>query len=137
MCTYTHPRACPGGPVRCGAMQQLRILAGVVALTAGLASGCAGAEQQTADRPEPATQTGTLPDCEDLWVDGEQLPEPYEGCTAGEVVEAATYYTCTDGRRLTASDRGWAFSDDRVIHTTEDPDNDKAYARALYEDCKP
>lgn len=76
-----------------------------VVLSVLLLTACGGG----GDDDEGGTGSGGLPDCADVWVEGETLPEDYEGCMDGDMTVALVTSDCTDGSRLTGyDDRYWA-----------------------------
>jgi hypothetical protein len=82
---------------------------------------------------ESAGTSGVMPDCSDVWVDGETLPEDYEGCTDGDTIAAAVTIECDSGigTFVTYDDRFHALLGDTVTEASTESDE---YAKA-YEDC--
>jgi hypothetical protein len=77
-----------------------KIAAALVALCATVAlgacgddSGPDGASESTSESPsespsETSTEPGALPECADVWVDGQDLPADYTACTTdGETIK--------------------------------------------------
>lgn len=112
-----------------------RLLEGMkTALTAAALLVALAACSSQADEPAPKkdAQSGT-PACSDVWQEGATLPADYEGCETADTIEAAVYYDCADGTRLTTfQDKWWALAGEKV-HA--DPDG-SGYSEA-FAACKP
>lgn len=81
----------------CASVRAMRSCVGLAALALVLA-GCSD------DGGEGESSTG-LPDCADVWVAGETLPEDYDGCMSDpDTIEAAVVMTCDDGSEFTGFD---------------------------------
>lgn len=63
-----------------------------VAATVLLLAGC---DDDEADRPNDADSV--LPDCQEVWVEGEVLPADYAGCQRGATTVRAELHKCYDG----------------------------------------
>lgn len=73
---------------------------------ADTASDSTSSESTTETPTDPTTEPGALPECSDVWVDGQDLPKDYTACTSeGETIKpvkkkcgyGATFYE-QDGR---------------------------------------
>lgn len=93
----------------------------LVALGCGLAvalAACGGSEEGSAEDPAASTSadastdagsSGGKPACSDVWIDGQELPQRYSGCTDdGEMVKADRT-NCSSGQVLVVyADRFYA-----------------------------
>ena len=83
---------------------RIKIAAVLVAMSATVALGACGnetgtdqASESTSESPsesptETSTEPGALPECTDVWVDGQDLPKDYTACTTeGETVKPARH----------------------------------------------
>jgi hypothetical protein len=116
---------------------RIKISAVLVALCATFALGACGnetdpdeASESTSESPtetptETSTEPGALPECADVWVDGQDLPKDYTACTSeGETIKpakkkcgyGATFYE-QDGRFFAM--RGNAITDAGDLETSE------------------
>ena len=81
---------------------------------------------------------GNYPSCSDTWVDGETLPEDYEGCDEGDTIIAGVSYECQDGSRIfTYEPEGSGFytlADGTIVEVGEDYANDPEYGE-LFDAC--
>ena len=79
-----------------------------------------------------APPEASVPACDEVWVEGETLPEDYEGCDLDGTVQAAVYYDCADGRKFAAyggvEPNLWAFYGDAINAGGVD---DESYAEAF------
>lgn len=116
----------------------MRTRLAVIAALALTATGCSGDDNgDTAEgsqgAPAPATAMSEYPACEDVWVDGETLPEDYEGCDNGGTIEAAASIECDSGSGVfvTYQDQFHALLGGEI---TEAASSSEEYA-AAYEEC--
>lgn len=85
------------------------------------------------DGDASGTSTSGTPECSEVWVAGQTLPENYEGCTNGDEIEAAFSYDCEDGTSLFANDDFWVRTPGEIV--AMDGEDDPAYSKA-FDDCK-
>jgi hypothetical protein len=86
----------------------------VAAFTLFALTGCAG------NNPE-------VPDCSDVWVEGNTLPKGYDGCERPDRSVGASAYECEDGKgelasyadRFVARPGGRIYSKDEAAYTAE------------------
>lgn len=106
---------------------RIKIAAVLVALCATVALGACGndagpeeASESTSESPsespsETSTEPGALPDCADVWVDGQDLPKDYQACTTdGETIKPVKR-TCGYGAKFLEQDgRFYAMLGNRI-----------------------
>lgn len=78
------------------------------------------------ESPSEATEPGALPECADVWVDGQDLPKDYTACTTdGETIKPAKK-TCGYGATFIEQDgrffamKGNAITDAGDLETSEE-----------------
>lgn len=114
----------------------MRTRLAICAALALLATGCSSDDSGdgvVADATN-APESGGLPACADVWVDGETLPEDYDGCENPDgSIEEPVIYDCDSGigRFTTYRDELHALLGGEI---TEAPSNSEEYA-AAYEEC--
>jgi len=102
----------------------------------------ASADPSATDSPSPSqtpsstpssTPSGPpLPDCASVWVDGQDLPARYAGCTEDGTEVAADSRSCAFGRPLVIyGDRFYAVPGARVNETAGPVRQDQTYTEAL------
>ncbi len=100
--------------------------------------GCGGSDPETAEDTTTTEQTSDAadaggsgqPDCDEIWVDGQQLPQRYAGCLEGEETVKAEKQRCSSGQVLvTYDDRFYAVLGGPVNETDGLSDN-KDYRQA-------
>ena len=103
----------------------MRIAIAVAALLSVVACGAGEDEKAYTEFTDAVAAT---PNCADVWVVGETLPEDYEGCRDDDdVLQLSAYYTCDDGTKLTGyDDRLYA-----VMGSEIRDHNDNGYVRAF------
>lgn len=100
-----------------------------------LATGCSSSDDTDAADNGSGAETGSsVPACSDVWVNGQTLPEDYEGCMNGDdSMEAAVILECDSGIGSFAAyqDEFFALLGGEI---TEAPSDSDEYA-AAYEEC--
>lgn len=91
-----------------------------------LAAGCGTRDDADAAAPSApteavtsASQAATTPDCSDVWVVGERLPEDYGGCQEGGVPVEDTTVPCAIGDVLVEHGEGYYATPGRPIRLAE------------------
>lgn len=115
----------------------MRRLATVLVALPFLLVGCGGDDD--GDAGSYADAVADLPDCSDVWVDGEKLPDDYEGCIDDDTVIASTASECASGDAdlVTYEPDGSGFftlSDGTIIEAGEDYANTPEYG-PRFDDC--
>jgi len=112
----------------------------VLVLTLGLVLGGCGDDtvaEPDATPESTATSAGTtpLPDgpaCEEVWADGQDLPQSYRGCVEGSAWVAADSRRCESGQVIvTYADRYYGAKGAVVNDMGGSLEDDKQYQRAL------
>lgn len=114
-------------------MKRLALSLGSLAL---LVSACGNGDEPS---PEAGIDPGeTTPACSDVWVDGETLPEDYEGCLENaDLIAAAVFSDCADGSQLTSYDgRFYGLLGSEITEVEGEMAADRGYKKAFY-DCRP
>lgn len=128
----------------------------VVALSLLLVAGCGGGgeptsgptgvAQNTADpkqpgseflTPVPAEKADAMPECSEVWVEGNTLPNDYAGCRiAGGGIDQGAKYPCTDGKGelIGYNEQFFARLGGTVRAYGED---EAAFSHELFQVCKP
>lgn len=105
-------------------------------LVSGLSScgdDAADAGSEAADEQTTPSSVEQEPRCEDVWVDGEKLPENYRGCSEGETWVKADIRRCESGQILvTYGDRFYGAKGFVVNDVGEPLTESKQYQRALH-----
>lgn len=100
-----------------------------------LATGCSSSDEtDAADNGSDTEASSSVPACSDIWVDGQTLPEDYDGCeNDGGSIEAAATIECDSGigTFATYQDEFFALLGGEI---TEAPSDSDEYA-AAYEEC--
>lgn len=89
---------------------------------------------------EGATNMGAddYPTCSDVWVEGDLLPDDFEGCMEGDTIVDVAFTECADGERELRIHQT-AAGEDQFFSLTGEPIEvytDEAKS-AAYEDCQP
>jgi len=129
--TY-HRRVAPTSLLARGA------LAAAVLLLAGA---CGDDEPESAEDPGTDTSTSpsaeatgdaTGPACDEIWVDGAQLPRNYRGCVAEGAEVKPEKTTCSSGQIfVTYDDRFWAVTGGTISEGTSPLVDDPDYAEDI------
>lgn len=91
------------------------------------ASGDSASDTETS----PSSPSG-LPSCDEIWVDGQEFPESYDGCFDGTADVAAEKRTCSMGTPLVTYDgRFYATLGGKANEVSGSLDGDTAYQSAL------
>lgn len=69
-------------------------LAATIAGAALALTACSGSDDS--EDSEDFADWEDVPACSDVWIVGETLPDPYEGCMDGDSLVAAVFFTCDD-----------------------------------------
>lgn len=114
----------------------MRTRLAICAALALMASGCSSDDGETSAESDTATapESSGTPACAEVWVDGETLPEDYEGCENEDgSIEAAATIECDSGigTFATYQDEFFALLGGEI---TEAPSSSEEYA-AAYEEC--
>lgn len=99
--------------------------------------GCGGGDDETKDLTKAVESAAEeWPNCSDIWVVGETLPEDYEGCIgkSGDLVPPVVY-DCKDGSKLTYVDEPAAFA--RLGTKVQPGDNQTEEFSAEFDKCDP
>jgi hypothetical protein len=73
--------------------------------------------------------------CDDIWVEGEMLPEDYDGCETPDSIVAAVTVDCADGTKFTSyGDRLYAKLGEEIFAVNGEMAADPAYS-AFHEEC--
>lgn len=85
------------------------------------------ASESTSSSPEP----GALPECADVWIDGEDLPKDYTACTTdGETIKPAKR-TCGYGAKFLEQDGRFFAMLGKTITDAGDLETDEEYQQLL------
>lgn len=134
MRTPTSSRA--GGPSRAGRSA----LAGLAVAAVVLLAGCGDEPaDQAAEDPTPAESSSAtassspdLPDCAEVWVEGQALPGSYRGCLDNGAVVKRETRLCSVGNRIVLyGDEYWAVPGSPVQRATPSRAEDPAYQQVL------
>lgn len=130
------------------------VLPGLVALGL-LLSACGSSEPETASEATPTssaapsepaesdesseaptvapteTETETEPECSQVWVAGEEMPNPYKGCFDGASFVKAESQRCAFGAKLFTYDDRFYAAQFNKINETDGLAEDPAYQKAL------
>ena len=121
------------------------VLPGLVALGLVL-SACGSSEPETASEASPSpsvaasepTETDLQepqgPQCSEVWVADEQMPDPYKGCFDGETFVDVESQRCAFGAKLFTYDDRFYAAQFNKINQTEGLADSPAYQKAL-EQC--
>lgn len=109
----------------------LRLIAVLPLLLLPLAACGEATEDEPSAGSTAASPTG-LPACEDVWVDGETLPEDYAGCFDGTADVTAQQRSCSIGQPLvTYDDMFYAMAGARINEVAGGLEADEGYQSAL------
>jgi hypothetical protein len=106
-----------------------------LAAAALLATGCGSDDGNGAAAPASPTKTsadsGGLPACDTIWVDGQTLPQHYRGCVLDGKTVISERHRCEYGTGIVEYDgRFYAVPGNR-INETADLDSSAAFKKAL------
>ncbi len=87
--------------------------------------------------PVPKETAEALPECSEVWVEGQTLPTDYAGCRiTGGGIDQGAKYACTDGKGelIGYNDQFFARIGGAIHAYGED---DAAFSQELFQVCKP
>lgn len=97
-------------------------------------AGCGGGDSEgDKDSAAPAANGG-MPACSEVWVEGETLPENYEGCDEGDAVSAPAISECGDAEWTSYNDEFYAKLGGEIFAVEGEMSDDPAYGK-FYNEC--
>ncbi|MGN0062670.1 MAG: hypothetical protein ACI379_00390 [Nocardioides sp.] len=116
-------------------MSALRVPLLMAAAVLLLAS-CGTEESSSAGSPEETPTTTSpasgLPACDEVWVEGADLPRAYEGCESADGPVEPEVVQCSSGQRIVLyADAYWAVRGHLIKHAPDGLKDDPGYADTM------